>query len=53
MITENVKELSKTIELPGEKRLDMVVEGRPPACYGCGQKCDIKEIKKEVISQVG
>lgn len=43
MITENdMNELSKIIELPGEKKLFVVVEGRLPICYEYGQKGHIK-----------
>lgn len=40
---ENVKELPKTVELPGKKWLYVVIEGSLPACYGYGQKGHIKK----------
>lgn len=43
MITEDdIKEFPETIEFPEEKRVNVVVEGRQPTYYGCGQKSTLK-----------
>lgn len=35
---EDIKELLESINLTGEKKLHLIVEGRPPTCYVGGRK---------------
>lgn len=44
MITEeDLKDLPQTLELLEGRILNVVVEGRPPTCYGRGQKEPIRK----------
>lgn len=40
---EGSKQIPEAIELPDEKRSYVVIEGRQPTCFECGQKGHIKE----------
>lgn len=38
-LEEDMMQVSEIIELPGEKKLHMMLDGRPPTCY----ECELKE----------
>lgn len=40
---EDLKNTPKTIELPEEKKLNVIVEGKLPTCFGCRQKGHIRK----------
>lgn len=51
MVTEDMK-LPKIIELPGENRLHVMVEGRLPACYKCRLKGHIKKYPLYILNDM-
>lgn len=44
MVTEeDLKDLSELRERPEERKLNLIVEGKPPTCFGCGLKGRIRK----------
>lgn len=39
----NIEKLPERILLPEERKVNVIVEGRAPVCYACGQKGHIKK----------